>query len=905
MRRAVTVPSAGTIDFSRTIDTFTNSTGSSIATPVRIVGNLGSDAATTVFATSDGDLLVEPTDLWFGTDDGDGTGTPAIIHLLHGPFGLQPSSVNVIEDNVEWTYDLTVPAGETKRLAYFTVLGTTRAEAIAAANALVTPSGFGGEAAAFLTTEGLASLANFEFNSAPTDLSLSPSSINENLPAQSTVGTFTTDDSNAGDTFTYTLVPGDGDTDNALFVIDENQLKAVASFDFEIKPSYVVRVRTTDAGGLFFEKELLIQVVDLPEDLMLDSEGGPGVVVSAGWGASGSVPGFQGTNYLFAQAGSGAVARFTPMLESDGRYEVFLSSTAHNNRASNAPVRIVHKDGTTATTVNQRSLTGFQSLGTFNFLAGTTGQVSITARDANGIVVADAARFVRVGDLIEAPTVDLASPTSGSNITNVAINTAGKLEVTFQSVAGINPASIIDAAPEIALSGPGAAGVTLSGIGDLVTGNTYEYSFTGEFVPGLVNVDFIAESIADVTGSLNAAENESFTVTDTVVRIELDNTDATQQFTWATSGSVPGYIGTDYLYTNAGGAGRLTYTPTLPQDGAYEVFVTYTGGTSRASNAAYEVNSLAGTSVVRIDQRTGGGTFQSLGVFDFAAGTSGSVTLRAHDADGVVVGDAMRFVRVGELAGAPTATLTDPEAGSTISLVTLNGRDYLDVTFESNSPFGLNTESITDTEAEFTLTGPGAVGVSVNGAATWVSGTTYRYATSGDFSPGAVDAVFSAGSFADLSPVPLTNQASIESFTVIESVTAEVIVDNSDAGFVVSDPEQFVTSSSVRGFIGDNYAAAAPGSTATATWTPTLPQSGTYEVFVRYTSHRLRATNATYVITHNGGTTQVQINQTENGGEWVSLGTYELSAGTAASVQLLTAGANNYVVADAVRFVLP
>jgi uncharacterized delta-60 repeat protein len=168
--REIFIPTLGTHDFARTVDTFTNSTGSSVTTPVRIVGNLGSDAATTVFATSDGDLIVEPTDLWFGTDDGDGTGTPAIIHLLHGPFGLQPTSVNVIEDNVEWTYDLTVPAGATKRLAYFTVLGTTRAEAIAAANALVTPSGFGGEAAAFLTTEELASIANFQFGSIAVDL---------------------------------------------------------------------------------------------------------------------------------------------------------------------------------------------------------------------------------------------------------------------------------------------------------------------------------------------------------------------------------------------------------------------------------------------------------------------------------------------------------------------------------------------------------------------------------------------------------------------------------------------------------------------------------------------------------------------------------------------------------------
>ncbi|MFO1001424.1 MAG: fibrinogen-like YCDxxxxGGGW domain-containing protein [Planctomycetaceae bacterium] len=267
--RDVTVPATGSQYFARTIDTFTNSTASLIEVPVRVNGNLGSDAATTVFATSDGDLLVEPTDLWFGTDDADGTGTPAIIHLLHGPFGLQPTSVNVIEDNVEWTYNLTVAAGETKRLASFTVLGTTRAEAIAAANALVTTNGFGGEAAAFLTTDELASLANFQFNTAPTDIALSATSAAENNVVGAVVGTFSSTDPNLadGDTFSYSLVAGTGSEDNSAFIIVGNQLQANSVFDFETKSTYSIRVRSTDAGGLSFERTFTITVTNVEEDV--------------------------------------------------------------------------------------------------------------------------------------------------------------------------------------------------------------------------------------------------------------------------------------------------------------------------------------------------------------------------------------------------------------------------------------------------------------------------------------------------------------------------------------------------------------------------------------------------------------------------------------------------------------
>ena len=166
--RKITVPNTGSDDFARTIDTFTNSTASAITTAITIVGNLGSNGATTVFATSDGTGIVSPNDQWIGTDDAsDGSGTPAVIHFIRGPFGLRPISVNLIGDNVEWTYNLTVPAGQTVRLESFTIVATTRAAAIASANDLVTSTGFGGQAAAFLSPGDLSSLANFSFTTLP------------------------------------------------------------------------------------------------------------------------------------------------------------------------------------------------------------------------------------------------------------------------------------------------------------------------------------------------------------------------------------------------------------------------------------------------------------------------------------------------------------------------------------------------------------------------------------------------------------------------------------------------------------------------------------------------------------------------------------------------------------------
>ena len=51
------------------------------------------------------------------------------------------------------------------------------------------------------------------YNSAPTNISLSSSSLNENVATGTTIGALSTTDSDSGDTHTYSLVSGTGDTD--------------------------------------------------------------------------------------------------------------------------------------------------------------------------------------------------------------------------------------------------------------------------------------------------------------------------------------------------------------------------------------------------------------------------------------------------------------------------------------------------------------------------------------------------------------------------------------------------------------------------------------------------------------------------------------------------------------------
>ena len=106
-------------------------------------------------------------------------------------------------------------------------------------------------------------------NFAPTNITLSATSIQENNAVGATIGTLTSTDADAGDSHSYTLVSGTGDTDNAAFTISGNTLKTNVVFDFETKASYSIRVKTDDGFNGTFEKVLTITVTNEPEAIIV------------------------------------------------------------------------------------------------------------------------------------------------------------------------------------------------------------------------------------------------------------------------------------------------------------------------------------------------------------------------------------------------------------------------------------------------------------------------------------------------------------------------------------------------------------------------------------------------------------------------------------------------------------
>ncbi len=107
-------------------------------------------------------------------------------------------------------------------------------------------------------------------------VSLSNNQINENEPADTEVGLFTTDDDDSGSGHTYNLVSGAGSTDNSSFRIVDNVLLTAAPLNFEVRRMRSIRVRSTDELQSSFEMVFDIEVMDqndAPDDIFLSANG--------------------------------------------------------------------------------------------------------------------------------------------------------------------------------------------------------------------------------------------------------------------------------------------------------------------------------------------------------------------------------------------------------------------------------------------------------------------------------------------------------------------------------------------------------------------------------------------------------------------------------------------------------
>ncbi|MDB6172805.1 MAG: hypothetical protein JWL59_2116 [Chthoniobacteraceae bacterium] len=88
---------------------------------------------------------------------------------------------------------------------------------------------------------------------APTRILLSNSQISTGATSGAFISSISSSDINPDETHTYTLVAGEGGTDNARFSINGHQLRAAQSFAGTAGGTFLIRIRSTDLQGLFVE----------------------------------------------------------------------------------------------------------------------------------------------------------------------------------------------------------------------------------------------------------------------------------------------------------------------------------------------------------------------------------------------------------------------------------------------------------------------------------------------------------------------------------------------------------------------------------------------------------------------------------------------------------------------------
>ena len=207
------------------------------------------------------------------------TFTITIVNRENRPTDIQLSASVVAENAPAGTVVGQLSATGGDGPYSYRVLNNETRFAINEANQLVTTTPFDFETAPEVTITIEASNADGPFEKdftititnqpePPSDITLSSDQIEENQPAGTVVGILNIEGGQGN--ATYTLVPGNND--NNQFVIEGNELRSNASFDFETKSSYTVRIRATSDGAIGKTFTInVINIVEPPTNISLSS----------------------------------------------------------------------------------------------------------------------------------------------------------------------------------------------------------------------------------------------------------------------------------------------------------------------------------------------------------------------------------------------------------------------------------------------------------------------------------------------------------------------------------------------------------------------------------------------------------------------------------------------------------
>ncbi|MBL7110766.1 MAG: FAD-dependent oxidoreductase [Bacteroidales bacterium] len=130
--------------------------------------------------------------------------------------------------------------------------------------------------------------------------------------------------------------------------------------------------------------------------------------------------------------------------------------------------------------------------------------------------------------------------------------------------------------------------------------------------------------------------------------------------------------------------------------------------------------------------------------------------------------------------------------------------------------------------------------------------------------------------------------------------TDEIIIDNNMKRFTRKTGSWSGNEIEHNGRYQMNYAQN-ESQKGTFTFRPWIEHSGTYELSIWYPAKETYASRVPVIISHRGGMEEKTINQKKSGGQWISLGRFELERGYHEVVTIIAEDSDGIVVADAVR----
>ncbi|MDB6121455.1 MAG: Fibronectin type domain protein [Pedosphaera sp.] len=417
------------------------------------------------------------------------------------------------------------------------------------------------------------------------------------------------------------------------------------------------------------------------------------------------------------------------------------------------------------------------------------------------------------------------------------------------------------------------------------------------------------------------------------------------------------------------GAAYSQYSPWISTAGVYQVYEWHAQGANRTVGAPHIITYNGGSQTVNVNQQLNGGQWNLLGTFNFAVGNSGNVKITDGFADvgQVVIADAIQVVYLPPPA-APSALTATTISSSQINLAwtdnatnetnlivsrsTTSGGPYTDIaTLAAGSTSYNNTGLSANTAYYYVVRATNAGGTSANSnqasattlplpptapsalAATTLSTTqiklTWTDNSANESNFIVARSTTTGGPYTDIATLA-ANTAVYTNSGLTANTTYYYVVRATNTGGSSANSAQAsaTTPSGVADIIIDNPAATVTGTWSTGTsstdkfgtdyrfkgqgtgtaflkYTPTITTAGHYQVYEWHSVGGNRTVGAPHVITFNGGSQIINVNQQVSGGQWNLLGNFLFAAGSTGNVKITDGftDATQVAMADGIKLV--